>query len=244
MSVILRFYEELNDFLPRHRRRKSFSVPYTEPRSVKDLIESLGIPHTEIDLILVNDASVGFDYLVKDKDRVAVYPMFESMDITAVSKLDRPPLRHPEFVADVHLGKLVRRLRLLGFDCLYNKEWRDRELALISAQSQRILLTRDVGLLKRQIVTHGMYLHSDDPSKQLREVVHRLHLKNRIQPLARCLLCNGPMRKVPKEKVRGRVPEKTYAYTDEFLECENCKKIYWKGTHWKRLQEIIRNALS
>lgn len=235
----IRFYEELNDFLPRDRRRQEYSVPFTELRSVKDLIEAQGVPHTEVDLILVNGESVGFDCLVNDGDRVSVYPIFESLDIEAVSKLDRPPLRTIKFIADVHLGKLVRRLRLLGFDCLWNPEWDDDEQAQISADEQRVLLTRDVGLLKRGIVTHGIYIRSDKAAEQLQQVIKRLDLKTSADPLARCLKCNGELEKVAKSAIKDDVPPRTYKYIDEFYRCCDCRKVYWKGTHWDRLQQII-----
>jgi uncharacterized protein with PIN domain/sulfur carrier protein ThiS len=242
MAVAIRFYEELNDFLPREQRRQAVEVPWSEPRSVKDLIESLGVPHTEVDLILVNGEPTGFRHLVRDGDRVAVYPVFESLDIRAVSKLERAPLRHIHFIADVHLGKLVRRLRLLGFDCLYDPQLDDEQLAEISARENRVLLTRDRDLLKRSIVLHGIYLRSDQPAEQVREVVRRLDLQEAIRPFSRCLTCNGRFRAVSKEEVRDRIPPLTYTHIDTFYECRNCGKIYWQGAHWERLQRILRQV--
>ncbi len=242
MPIILRFYEELNDFLPAKHRKQSYAVPHPEPRSVKDLIEAQGVPHTEVDLILINGQPVSFDAAVSDGDRVAVYPTFESFDIASTSGLDRPPLRRPRFVADVHLGKLVRRLRLLGFDCRYNPDWDDEQLATISASETRVLLTRDVGLLKRAIVTHGVFLHSDDPTEQMREVIRRLDLKTLIQPLSRCLTCNGALKSAVKKEVASVVPAKTLQHVNHYLQCTNCGKVYWKGTHWGRLKHIIEQA--
>lgn len=242
MSVWLRFYEELNDFLPREKRKQQFAVPHEEPRSVKDLIESQGVPHTEVDLILANGESVGFDYRVNADDRIAVYPKFETLDIRSVTRLGRPPLRQIRFVADVHLGKLVRRLRLLGFDCLYDPSWDDDALARISSEEDRILLTRDRGLLKRAIVDHGMFVRSVKPARQMREVIQRLDLEDSINPVSRCLKCNGKLRRAPKPDVKSRVPERTYKYVDDYLECSNCGKVYWRGTHWHRLEQIIQTA--
>jgi uncharacterized protein with PIN domain len=244
MTVQIRFYEELNDFLPPARRKRAYEVAWGEPRSVKDLVESQGVPHPEVDLILVNGESVSFDHLVRDHDRVSVYPAFESLDIGAVSQLDRPPLRRLRFVADVHLGKLARRLRLLGFDCLYDPAWDDEQLARCSAEQHRVLLTRDRGLLKRAIVTHGIFLRSGDAGRQLRQVVKRLDLAGMVRPLTRCLACNGEVRPAPKAVVRGRVPPRTYRHIDDYLQCLACGKVYWKGTHWPRLEQIIRHALA
>jgi len=239
-TVELRFYEELNDFLPKERRRLPFTVGFADPRSVKDLIEAVGVPHTEIDLILVNGESVGFAQPVRDGDRISVYPKFEALDIHAASRLGRPPLRDCRFIADVHLGKLVRRLRLLGFDCTTDRAWDDPELARRSVAEERILLTRDRDLLKRAIVTHGIYLHSDQPDRQLQEVLRRLDLYRVVQPFARCLDCNAQLAAVAKEAVRELIPLWTYQYTDEYFQCTGCRKVYWKGTHWPRLARIIQ----
>ena len=241
--VELRFYEELNDFLPSRLRKRSFTVDSKEARSVKDLLESQGVPHTEIDLILVDGDSVGFDTIIDRPVRIAVYPRFERLDIASVSNLGRPPLRVIRFVADVHLGKLVRRLRLLGFDCRYNREWDDAMLARISADEERILLTRDAGLLKRSIVTHGMFIHSDAPRERVRNVVQKLDLYRLARPFARCVECNGQLVEIPKEHAQDRVPEQTYRYVDRYLECDTCGKVYWKGTHWKRLERLVADAL-
>ncbi len=243
-TVELRFYEELNEFLSRERRKRAYSFSFAERRSVKDLIESQGVPHTEVDLILANGESVGFEYIVRDGDRISVYPRFESFDIGRVSRLGRPPLRQCRFIADVHLGKLVRRLRLLGFDCLYNPKWGDAELAARSATERRVLLTRDRGLLKRAVVSHGVFLHSDAPAEQLKEVLRRLDLRDRVRPFARCLQCNGDLKPVAEDAVRDRVPARTLRYIHDYLECARCGKVYWKGTHWPRLQRVIREALS
>ena len=242
-AVELRFFKELNDFLPPDRVQRPFTVRVGEPRSVKDLIESLGVPHTEVDLILVDGESVGFDYLIAGPARVSVYPTFESLDVSGLSKLGRPPLRDIRFVADVHLGKLVNRLRLLGFDCLYDRSWDDSMLAARSAADQRVLLTRDRGLLKRSLVTHGIYLHSDQPAEQTREVLRRLDLYRAARPFARCVHCNGLLAKIAKDAARGLIPPRTYQYVDQYLRCDTCGRLYWKGTHWQRLAQLVRDAL-
>ncbi len=242
LKATLRFYEELNDFLPPDRRKKAYAVCFPARRSVKDLIESQGVPHTEVDLILVNGQSVGFECQIQDGDAVSVYPCFESLDIASVSRLGRAPLRDTRFVADVHLGKLVRYLRLLGFDCLYDKSLDDAALAKVSAGEHRILLTRDRGLLMRAMVTHGMFLHSCNPVCQVQEVMQRLDLAGQVKPLARCLVCNGLLAEAGRQQVRGLVPAYTLAHVEYFLQCADCGKVFWKGTHWPRLERIIAAA--
>lgn len=242
--VELRFYGDLNDFLPRADRGRTVAAAFPEPRSVKDLIEAQGVPHTEIDLIVANGEPVPFAYAVRDGDRVAVYPPFGNLDIAVVSRLGRPPLRSPRFVADVHLGKLVRRLRLLGFDCLYNPTWDDPALAARSAAEERVLLTRDRGLLMRAEVVHGLCLRSDQPEQQVRDVLCRLDLARLARPFSRCLACNGSVRDLPAAVARPLVPERTRQATDEYFRCQDCGKLYWKGAHWPRLQQLVRAALA
>jgi len=241
-TVTVRFYEELNDFLPPEKRKRRYEVTFPERRSVKDLAESEGVPHTEIDLLLVNGESVGFDCLVGDGDDVAVYPVFESLDISTVSRLGRPPLRSPRFVADVHLGKLVRRLRLLGFDCSYGPDFDDARLAERSAREERILLTRDRQLLMRAMVMHGIFVRSGKANEQVRQVLDRLDLYGHISPWSRCLSCNGRICQSDKSQVRDLVPAYTFRTVEDFYRCVECGKVFWKGTHWPKLVTFIEQA--
>ncbi len=166
----LRFYEELNDFLPEERKKKRFTHHFIDRTSVKDLIESLGVPHTEVDLILVNGKSVNFKYLINDGDDISVYPVFESFDITEVQHLRPKPLRKPKFVADVHLGRLTRYLRMMGFDVSYKNNFDDDEIVRISLKEKRAILTKDRGILKRRDVTHGFWIRSTKVEEQVKEV--------------------------------------------------------------------------
>jgi uncharacterized protein len=242
-TVEMRFYEELNDFLPPERRRRAFTVALNTPRSVKDLVEAQQVPHTEVDLILVDGVSVGFDHPVRGGERVAVYPAFESLNVRTASRLGRPPLREIRFIADVHLGTLARRLRLLGFDCAYEPPWDDAKLAQRSADERRILLTRDRRLLMRAIVSHGICLHSDKPDQQLRELVQRLDLAGEVKPMSRCGACNGLIEGVEANSVRHLIPPRTWHYTQTYYRCTGCGKLYWKGTHWPRLERILRSVV-
>jgi uncharacterized protein with PIN domain len=239
-----RFYAELNDFLPPDKRQVEFVHPFKGRASVKDMIEALGIPHTEIDLILVNGASVDFTYVVQDGDHVSVYPVFESFDIAPLVRVRPKPLRDPRFVLDTHLGKLAAYLRMLGFDTLYRNDYEDGELARISSTDRRTLLTRDRGLLKRNIVTHGYCVREANPLRQLVEVVRRFDLYRLVAPFQRCIRCNGLLEPVPKEAILDRLQPQTARYYDEFRMCQACGHIYWKGSHYERMQRIIDEVLA
>ncbi len=238
-----RFYAELNDFLPPARRRMEFAHAFHEPVSIKDVIESLGVPHTEVDLILINGSPVDFGHPVRDGDGISVYPVFESLDIHPLLRLRPEPLRRPAFVLDGHLGRLAAYLRLLGFDTLYRNDFDDGEIARISAGEQRILLTRDRGLLKRSVVTRGYCLRAVLPREQIREVVARFDLAQSAVPFRRCLACNALLQPVEKQAILERLPAGTREGCDEFHQCQGCGKIYWPGSHFARLQTIVRDAL-
>jgi uncharacterized protein with PIN domain len=233
------FYAELNDFLPPQRRQVSFVYHLKEKASIKDTIEAIGVPHTEVDLIAVNGESVDFAYLVGDGDRIAVYPISASRDIELNSLVRPSPLQQVQFVLDVHLGKLVMSLRLLGFDALYRNDYDDEELAEISSREGRILLTQDRGLLKRSIVTYGYYVRSSDPQQQVGEVLRRFDLFEAIAPLRRCVRCNGVLESVTKAEIGDRLPPLTQKYYDEFARCLSCERLYWKGAHYEGIQKSI-----
>lgn len=238
-QINIRFYEELNDFLPQEQRKREFAQALKKERSVKDLIESIGIPHTEIDLIIVNGESVDFNYLVKDADHISVYPVFESLDISPLNHCHPEPLRNTRFVLDAHLGRLAAYLRMLGFDTLYRNDYDDPELAETSANEHRILLTCDRRLLMRKQITHGYFVRERQPKQQLLEILNRFDLFNNLKPFTRCMHCNGFTQPVNKQKIEAQLLPKTKKYYDEFFQCKTCNKIYWKGSHYLRMKEMI-----
>ena len=236
----IRFYEELNDFLPEERRKKRLTHHFIDRTSVKDLIESLGIPHTEVDLILVNKKSVGFKYAVNDGDDISVYPVFESLDISEVQHLRAKPLRKPKFVADVHLGRLTRYLRMMGLDVLYKNDFNDDEIVLISLKERRAILTKDRGILKRNEVTHGYWVRSINVEEQAKEVLKRFDLQKEIKEFSRCIECNELLNPIKKETIIEQLPPKVAKFHNEFFQCTACNKIYWKGTHYQRMLTFIK----
>jgi len=239
VRLSIRFYAELNDFLPPRRRQVEFEHVLAEHASVKHVIETLGVPHTEVDLVLVDGRSVDFAYRVQDGDRISVYPVFESFDISALERVRPRPLREPRFVLDVHLGRLAGYLRMVGFDALYRNDYDDATLADLSRSERRILLTRDRGLLKRSAVTHGYLLRASDPREQLAEVVRRFDLTGLIAEFTRCMRCNGVLAPVAKATIEHRLLPKTRRYYDEFAVCRDCERIYWKGSHYEDMRKRL-----
>jgi uncharacterized protein len=239
-TAFFRFYAELNDFLPGGLRRKPVPYVFMVSPSVKDAIESLGVPHPEVDLVVANGTSVGFDYRVCNGDRVAVYPVFESVDISPVLKLRPKPLRTTKFVLDTHLGKLARLLRMLGFDSLYRQDFEDNEIIHLSVKEHRIILTRDTTLLKAGAVTHGYWIRSVLPNEQVREVLDRFDLYNNVRPFCRCMVCNSLITKIDKGAVVTDIPRKVRELHNEFYRCAGCRKIYWKGSHYTDMMEQIQ----
>jgi uncharacterized protein with PIN domain len=240
----VRFYAQLNDFLPPSQKQKTARYAFDVSGSVKDIIESMGVPHTEVDLILANSEPVDFAYLVQDGDTISVYPTFQSLDISPLLRLRPEPLREIRFVADTHLGRLAAYLRMLGFDTLYRRDCADEELARVSAADRRILLTRDRGLLMRNIVTRGYCLRETDPARQLVEVMQCFDVMPWVAPFRRCMHCNALLRPVAKESVVDRLLPETQRYYDEFFLCPACDRIYWKGSHYRRMQRFIDRVTS
>ena len=237
-QVQLRFYEELNDFLPPGQRKIAFTHELTRRTSVKDLIESFGVPHTEVEVILVNGRSVDFSHIVQAGDRISVYPVFESLDISPLIRLRDKPLRHPRFVVDVNLGQLARYLRLLGFDVVYRNSFTDRDVARIAGQEKRIVLTRDRALLQHKIITHGYFVRTVKPREQVREILTRLDLYRELRPFTRCLRCNGELEDVDKNAVLRQLEPKTRKYYERFRRCKACGQAYWKGSHFNRMEKL------
>jgi hypothetical protein len=239
-----RFYEELNDFLGPERRKRAFEHGFEGRPAIKDTIEALGVPHTEIDLILVDGEPVGFAHRLLGGERVAVYPTFESIDIGSINRLRPHPLRVPRFVLDTHLGKLARLLRLLGFDTLWAADADDPELARLACEQERILLTRDRGLLKRSIVTRGYCPRSSDPAQQAREVVRRFDLAPAARPFTRCLRCNGTLEPASAASVREAVPPRVRQRTDRYCRCAACGRVYWEGSHTAALRQRVASLIA
>jgi len=242
-TVSIRFYEELNDFLPPKKRKTKLIVPFTGRQTVKDIIESQGVPHSEVDLILVNGQSADFSQITRDGDQISVYPEFESLDISGITRLKNRPLRDPKFILDVHLGRLARYLRAMGFDTLYQNDYSDNDIVEISNLEKRIILTRDKGILMRNAVQRGYWIRNIKAKEQTVEVVKKFDLYNLISPFKRCMECNGLIKPESKESVLNRLELKTKKYFDQFFRCTVCHKIYWKGSHYDKMNQFITRII-
>ena len=234
-----RFYAQLNDFIDSVEKSRQLNYEFWGNPAVKDAIEAIGPPHTEVALILINGEPVGLDRQLEPADRVSVFPIFERFQLDPSIYLVPEPLEQPLFIADIHLGQLSRYLRMVGFSCLYRNDFEDSKLAQISAEQQRILLTRDQELLKRSIVRRGYYLRSDQPKRQLVEVVARYQLVDRIEPFRLCMECDGLLVRVAKEQVLDQLPGNVRQERQEFRQCSQCQRVYWGGSHVDQMQATI-----
>ncbi|MDY6880151.1 MAG: Mut7-C RNAse domain-containing protein [Desulfatiglans sp.] len=243
-KAILRFYEELNDLLPEHKQKTDLEADFKGRRSVKDMIEALGVPHTEVDLILANGESVDFSYIVQDADRISVYPVFESLNIENVTRLRPKPLRKTRFVADINLRDIAKYMRALGFDVFFDPSLSPLEIIALSREKNRIILTRSKNLLKHKEVSHGILMRHGPTVKQIAFIIRHLDIKDRINPFSRCLLCNSPLENISKTEIEDRIPPRTKEFCDEYAHCRKCDKIYWKGTHYIKMKHMIDEILA
>ncbi len=231
-NIRILFHGKLNDFLPSGCRHTRLEIGFSHKTAVKHIIESLGVPHPEVGRVLANNKVVALAYHVRDGDQIEVFPPEDP--------LFGGSQNNPAFVLDNHLGKLTTYLRFLGFDCLYDPQWDDNRLALIAASQERILLTRDRGLLKRKIISKGYCLRADDPRDQAMEVMRQFHLQGWVRPFYRCARCNGILEAVDKSAIIEHLQPLTRKYYDEFTRCSQCQQIYWKGSHYDKIVALIR----
>ena len=236
-TVTLRFYGPLDRIRSRRTSDPEYALTLPYRRSVKDLIESEGVPHTEVAMVLINGEPAGLDYVLSGGERISAFPAFARLK-GATHELRPPPL-----VADVHLGKLARRLRLLGFDCVYGNSLQDEEIAERSASECRTVLTCDRQLLMRRQVTAGLLILSNRADEQVDQVLERLSPLSDLQPYTRCLDCNGLLGEVPAEQVHDLLPPLTRIHVTTCFRCTKCGKPYWKGGHWTAIENWVQRAM-
>lgn len=243
-NIYFRCYAELNDFLPERHKYRQFQYGLKTPITVREAIESLGIPFSEIDLILVNGQTVSPGHQLGENDYISVYPTFETLDISSLKVSHKPPLRITRFILDAHLGKLAKYLRMLGFDTLFRNDFEDSEIIDISVREKRIILTRDKHLLNAKKISHGYYVRSTEKHAQLREVVQKFDLYSQFKSFSRCMSCNTELTPKKKSEISDKVPTDVIQNFEEFYYCPSCKKVFWKGSHFKRMESYIHQLAS
>jgi uncharacterized protein with PIN domain len=240
----IRFYGELNEYLPLEHRGLEFDWTFHVKRSVKDIIESNRVPHAEVDLVLVNSRSVGFDHVAADGDRISVYPVFESIDLRPILKVRPSPLRVSRFVLDAHLGRLAAYLRLFGFDTVHRNNWDESALTAVSQNEHRILLTRDREVLNSSEVTHGRCISEMNPRLQLLEVLEGFDLRASVRVFSRCLDCNSLLAEQARAELIRQVPPREPGQCSRFWRCPGCGRLYWDGPRHRRMREFVKRVLS
>jgi uncharacterized protein with PIN domain len=224
-----RFAEALSAFLQPAHRGRPFAYACARAATLKNAIEALGVPHTEVGAITVNGEAATLQRTVRDGDLVEVEPY----------RYEQGSLR---FLADAHLGGLARFLRMLGYDTAHDQRWTDAEMRRIAHEEERVVLTRDRDLLKCRDVARGCYVRALKPAAQLAEVTARYQLHERARPFTLCLCCNVPLEGIPKATVSGRVPERVLQLHQDFTHCPGCGRIYWPGTHYQRMKEALNSV--
>ena len=239
-TATFKFHDYLQQLLKRELRTVSPLLHHFDRRaSIKDVIESLGIPHPVIGTLTVNGLEVGFDYILLDHDRVEATSLTPPVDPFITTILRPQALEKIAFVVDVNAGKLALFLRMLGFDTMYGNDIRKDRLAEMAQSENRILLTRDATLLKRKIIMHGYLLREQNPSRQLVDVIRLYGLSSKIKPLSRCIPCNGLLVPVSKKIIMDRLEPLTRKYYHSFHICEECLNIYWPGSHQEKMNAFI-----
>lgn len=234
-----RFFGSLNDFLSSARKERLLPFSFAGLPAVKDAIEAIGVPHPEICRILINRKPARLTTPLHPGDLVEVYPMEEVNPGASEDALRPDPPLPARFVLDVHLGKLAKALRMLGFDACYQNDYDDKTIAALAARDQRLVLTRDIGLLKHKAIIWGYWLRSQHAAKQVTEVLQHFRLQHQVAPFTRCLACNALIEAVPKELVWEQLPPNTRRYFEAFFRCTQCRRVYWKGSHYDRMQAFV-----
>ena len=243
-TAILRFYEELNGFLSGNIRKTDTEIVIHDNRSVKDTIEAMGVPHTEIDLILVNGKSVDFNHIVRGGDRISVYPVFESLNIENVTRLRKVPLRKTRFIADTGLGEVVKLMRVLGFDVCFDPSLSIYHRTQISKEENRIILTKRRRFFTLEDVTHAIRVHPGSPREQVQRILDLLDIQSIARPFSRCIFCNGLLEPHSKQPIPVGTSPKSHAFCNVHMYCKTCGQIYGSGTYSSRMQKAVEDLLS
>ncbi|MFA6284500.1 MAG: Mut7-C RNAse domain-containing protein [Desulfurivibrionaceae bacterium] len=238
--MIINFWGNLKGLLRLpFRGQKRVEYQLTRQASVKDIIEALGVPHTEVGRLIVAGREISFSAPGADDDTLDVYPLSPPVDVTVPTLLRPKSLPGVAFAVDMNVGKLATLLRMAGFDTFFRNDISDPELVEAAVREKRILLSKDMDLLKRKEVAFGYLVREIDPEKQLAEIVRLFGIKEQFKPLSRCLRCNGLLQPVEKGRIIEQLEPLTKKYYDSFRQCLGCGKIYWAGSHRDKMLEVL-----
>ena len=233
-NATFRFHDELERFLAPAHRGRLIARDCARAATLKNAIEALGVPHTEVGRLAVNGAPATLARIVREGDAVEVFP-----PAPGTGTGDGPLA----FIADAHLGGLARMLRMLGFDTLYDNGFHDPEIIAIAARERRIVLSRDRELLKCREIARGAYVHALKPEAQLRELAARYALERHMRPFTLCLECNLPLTEAARDVAQARIPDRIFARYARFMHCAGCNGIFWEGSHWERMRAVLAATL-
>ena len=234
---------ELADLLSRkYQGNTEIDYPLNRRASIKDIIEALHIPHTEVSAIFFDNREITFSHIPEAGESIFLHSFTPGTNVTRSTLLRPDPLLTTSFIVDINVGKLARLLRMSGFDTLYDPQWQEKEIAELAAADRRILLSRNRDLLRRKCILWGHLVRTEQPEKQLAEVITLFGLHDAIQPFSRCLLCNALLQAVEKTAIVHRLEPLTRKYYRKFHICPDCEQIYWRGSHHKRMEELIERV--
>lgn len=243
-TAFVRCYAELNDLLPPERRYRDSLVALSSGGTVRDLLRSISVPEPGVDLLLVNGTVASFETSIPADARISIYPMFESFDISPLGPANIVPLRHPKFIADLHLGKLASHLRMLGIDTFFRRTEPDELILNLSHEQRRAVLTKDRELLSDRRLERGYFVRSIHSREQLLDVLRRFDLGDCLKPFTRCIECNTILERIDKDSVLARLPERVRQHEGDFRWCATCDRVYWDGSHVERMKRFIADVIA
>lgn len=236
------FDTALYDFLCPENRTPERKLLLHRKASIKDIIESQGVPHTEIGRMVANGQTVDFSFIPRQEQKIEISAIRPPFDVFHPSLLRPHPLSEWRFIVDVNVARLATLLRMLGFDTAYSRHFSDRSIARLAALEKRIVLSRDIELFKRKQITFGRWIRNTHPDAQLVEVLHFFGIKEPFSPFSRCLKCNRPLEPVPKKVIGHRLEPKTRRYFHHFKICRQCDQIFWQGSHFDEMCRRLEKA--
>ena len=239
MKIFIQFERQFDFFLTKNRQGRRFEHFLNRRASVKDIIESLGVPHTEVGHLNFNDHEIDFTYIPLLQGVLDVHAISPPFTVLSPSALRPGPFGSIKFIADVNVIRLGRFLILLGFDVSYSSSYSDQEIADIAEIQSRIVLTRDTDLLKRRKIIFAKRIRADLPYDQLCETISFFGLEKLISFFSRCTACNIKLVTIAKKEVMHLLEPKTKRYFHTFFQCPQCKNVFWRGSHYDNIKKKI-----